>query len=326
MQALYTTCNSWRNRSTQKAKCPTVKWSGIQNILEEAQSDVLLLLDCCNAGTANTNEGEGLTELISACAWNSEANGVGPYSFTNALVIELQDLAKRPFFSTGELYGNIFSRIQGRMPENGMERHPAPVHLVLTNDSQYPRSIQLSKRFGKAEIGNAICDASDLSMPSRADLSDLGEEAPWQMRGLSMSTLANDQGLSIESANQINDLHRATSELKVPRLAFAIRLRDNIKADELSTDLFLEWLRHIPAIAEQVKVEAGFDSFSSLLIVSMPLSLSGYLPPDRAVISLGPISSSNLISSLHTATPHMSSAEATRSILPNDSRFIKTKK
>jgi hypothetical protein len=212
------------------------------------------------------------------------------------------------------------------MPENGMERHPAPVHLALTNDNQYPRSIQLSKRFGQAKISNAVCDAPDLSMPSRADLSDLGKEAPWQMRGLSMSTLTNDQGLSIESANQINDLHRATSKLKVPRLAFAIRLRDNIKADDLSTDLFLEWLRHIPAITEQVKVEVGFDSFSSLLIVSIPLSLSGYLPPDRAVISLGPISSSNLISSLHTATPHMSSAEATRSILPNDSRFIKTKK
>jgi hypothetical protein len=241
-------------------------------------------------------------------------------------VIKLQDLAKRPFFSTGELYGNIFSRIQGRMPENGMERHPAPVHLALTNDNQYPRSIQLSKRFGQAKISNAVCDAPDLSMPSRADLSDLGKEAPWQMRGLSMSTLTNDQGLSIESANQINDLHRATSKLKVPRLAFAIRLRDNIKADDLSTDLFLEWLRHIPAITEQVKVEVGFDSFSSLLIVSIPLSLSGYLPPDRAVISLGPINSSNLISSLHTATPHMSGAEATHSILSNDSKFIKARK
>ena len=60
------------------------------------------------------------------------------------------------------------------------------------------------------------------------------------------------------SANQIDDLHCAISEAKVPRLAFAVRLRDNIQAGELSADLFLEWLRHIPTIAEQVKVEAGF--------------------------------------------------------------------
>jgi len=47
---------------------------------------------------------------------------------------------------------------------------------------------------------------------------------------------------------------------------------------------------------DEVKVEAGFDSFSSLLIVSVPISLSIYVPRDPAVICLGPITSSNLIS------------------------------
>jgi hypothetical protein len=46
---------------------------------------------------------------------------------------------------------------------------------------------------------------------------------------------------------------------------------------------------------DEVKVEAGFDSFSSLLIVSVPISLSIYVPRDPAVIRLGPITSSNLI-------------------------------
>jgi len=126
---------------------PTVKWSGIQNVLEEAQSDILLLLDCCHSGTANTNEGHGVTELISAGAYNTKANGVGPYSFTSALVLELEDLAWKPNFSTAELYNNIFCRIQLRMPEDDLrtERHPAPIHIVLTNDTQYRRSIHLSK-------------------------------------------------------------------------------------------------------------------------------------------------------------------------------------
>ncbi len=72
-------------------------------------------------------------------------NGAGPYSFTNSFVIELQDLEKKPSFSTGELYSNILSMTQGRTTEKGMERHPAPVNLVLTNDTQFPRSVQLSK-------------------------------------------------------------------------------------------------------------------------------------------------------------------------------------
>jgi hypothetical protein len=51
----------------------------------------------------------------------------------------------------------------------------------------------------------------------------------------------------------------------------------------------------MPTFAEEVKVEAGFNSFSSLLIVSIPLSLYDYLPRNPAIISLGPITSSNIL-------------------------------
>jgi hypothetical protein len=127
-----------------------VKWGAIQSFLEESPSDALILLDCCASGTANTSEGSGVTEIISACAWNQIANGVGPYSLTSALAIELERLSKRAQFSVGELYRNVYLRMQSWIPEwlteEGMnvERHPAPIHLVLTQDSQMPRSIQLS--------------------------------------------------------------------------------------------------------------------------------------------------------------------------------------
>lgn len=104
-----------------------------------------------------------MTELISACAYNARANGVGPYSFTHALVIELRELAKKPCFSVGELYSNIFCRIQARMPEDGTERHPAPVHLVLTNDTRYQQRIQLSKLPEKVGDARASCLSSDIS-------------------------------------------------------------------------------------------------------------------------------------------------------------------
>ena len=231
-------------------------------MLEEAPSDVLLLLDCCNAGTANTNEGEGLTELISACAYNSKANGVGPYSFTHALVIELKELAKRPSFSVGELYGNIFCRIQARMPEDGTERHPAPVHLVLTNDTHYQQSIRISSQWKENRDDR-------LSVPK--------VDAP-----------------NADTDSQ-NSLSQDLTGVKVPRLAFAIRLRDNFSASELSAELFTEWLRTMPTIAAEVKVEAGFDSFSTLVIVSIPIYLSAYLPCDPAIISLGPVTSPNRV-------------------------------
>jgi hypothetical protein len=51
----------------------------------------------------------------------------------------------------------------------------------------------------------------------------------------------------------------------------------------------------MPAIAEEVKIEAGFDSFSTLLIVSILFALSAYIPSHAAVLFLGPILSGNKI-------------------------------
>jgi hypothetical protein len=79
---------------------------------------------------------------------NSKANGAGYYSFTYALVLELKALSYRSSFSVGDLYGNVYGRTQNRMQDDalGTECHPAPVHLVLTSDNTYQRSIQLSLR------------------------------------------------------------------------------------------------------------------------------------------------------------------------------------
>ncbi|KAF8849928.1 hypothetical protein BDZ45DRAFT_752263 [Acephala macrosclerotiorum] len=133
-------------RSAGRSKYQTVKWSGIQNVLEEAQSGVLLLLDCCHSGISNTDEGRGITELLASSDYHFIANGVGPFSFRHALVIELLKMPRHSRFSVLELYNNIYFRIQGRMPEDGRERHPAPVHLVLTNSGLLRQRIEFSIR------------------------------------------------------------------------------------------------------------------------------------------------------------------------------------
>ena len=95
------------NPSLQKKtneKYGTVTWTGIQKFLEQAESDVLILLDCCSAGIGNIGEGNGVTEVICACAYDVEANGIGHYSFTKALTIERRLLSWKESFSVSELY------------------------------------------------------------------------------------------------------------------------------------------------------------------------------------------------------------------------------
>jgi hypothetical protein len=52
----------------------------------------------------------GATELICACAFDAKANGVGYYSFTQALTTELRLLSKKPCFSISELYTSVYTR------------------------------------------------------------------------------------------------------------------------------------------------------------------------------------------------------------------------
>jgi methylenetetrahydrofolate reductase (NADPH) len=257
-----------------------VKWGGIQTLLEEAPCDVLILLDCCASGTASASEGNGVNEVISACAYNQIANGVGPYSFTSALVVELKKLSRKSYFSVGELYRNIFLRVQNREEVLGGRRagrHPAPIHLILTQDDP-PRSIQLSARDFSIESGQIDGSASE------------GHTQRKETQEEDNSTLPNHP--KSESSFEIPTGLKADNN---PRLAFAIRLTNTFQPGEDMLHLFTEWLRSFPTIAENVdvKVEGCFDSFSTLVIVSLPIAVASYLPRDPAIMSLGPITSSN---------------------------------
>lgn len=241
--------------------------------MEQAQSDVLVLLDCCHAGTANSNEGNGVTELIAACSYGEKTNTRGSYSFTGALEQELRELSKLPSFSIGNLYHNIFCRIQSRFINQGQE-NPAPVYLPLTQeDPRFPRSIRLSvhkeRQNGAPSVSSQSTDEHSYEVKAPGT-NAIPAEAPFQSSSCIQSEVT-------------------------PRIAFAIRLKEDFNVGELSSDLFLEWLRNLPASVAEVKIEAGFNSFSSLLIVSVPVCISIYMPKDPAVISLGPITSLNQV-------------------------------
>jgi len=298
-------------RNYTKPKCPIVKWGGIQTILEEAPNDVLILLDCCASGTANASEGNGVNELISACAFNETANGVGPFSFTSALVTELRLLGNRPSFSVGELYKKIFFRTQCRMPEElyadgtERERHPAPIHLVLTQGGPVPRSIQLPARVGpQRPVPTASSWQPPLSWGYNGSSSvsfDSGTSATANSRNSSVSgpSVKQDSSSTTGTSITVDPIQEVSEGLKYqrgPRLLFAIRMRDTFQPGEDMVELFTEWMRCMPTIADEVNVEASFDSFSTIVIISLPVSVAAYLPQDPSIISLGPITSENRVS------------------------------
>ena len=284
-----------------------------------AQSDILILLDCCWSGVANDTEGSGVIELICACPFNSRANGVGHYSFTRALTTELRLLSKAPYFSVGKLYTAIYTRMQSYLMQGiDNERYPPPVHFVLSQDEALVRGgIQLSVRdqmfSGLPEIGSSksTCfdhagsrkrteewdsihapnkrPALDKDSNSRMENGSLqGKDEP---EGLSSQGFENpDQG---QTNNEVPNSFSKDSlyPFDAPRALFAVRFREDIRAEDLSVKLFQEWLRSIPAAAEEVRVEASFKCFSTLLLITVPLSMSSYIPQHLAIFALGAVKS-----------------------------------
>jgi hypothetical protein len=315
-------------------KNPKVVWSGIQRSLEMAQSDVLILLDCCWSGVANETEGSGITELLCACPFDGRANGVGHYSFTQALTTELRLLGKLPRFSVGRLYTAIYTRMQSFLMQGvNNERYPPPVHFVLSQDGPLIKGIHLAalapkvihspERSALDNLKRLREDEPSSMQDKRRKLSRAGSSSIEETLQHSVNEAKDQssQGPSgceenrtvFEEANPCKNAERSDREeqtgdqeqssipkdslqlLDAPRALFAIRFREDIRGEDLSVELFREWLRSTPAAVEEVRIEASFKCFSTLILFTVPSSMSAYMLQHPAVFPLGAVTSSIIL-------------------------------
>jgi hypothetical protein len=159
------------------------------------------------------------------------------------------------------MYKRIFFRTQCRMPEElyedgtERERHPAPIHLVLTQAGPVPRGIQLPGPVRPQYPGKPLA-----SVPNHA-LSDLHETSG---SSSSNQTDAPVSGAVMSVPGETCTLPPASPHAEVaqqsplgpktPRLIFAVRLRDTLKPGEDMVEYFTEWIRNFPTIADEMKV------------------------------------------------------------------------
>lgn len=98
---------------------PTASWKQVKHILlEEAQSDILVVLDCCFAGNAFADfqrSERRVFEIMVATAAGALTARPGPHSFTTAMMRALRKLreaSSRPI-STWELSQTILKDAEG---------------------------------------------------------------------------------------------------------------------------------------------------------------------------------------------------------------------
>ncbi|KAI1138216.1 hypothetical protein F5Y05DRAFT_419077 [Hypoxylon sp. FL0543] len=132
-------------------RASTIRWSGIQQILEEARSDTLIIMDSAYFPSSKMVRQKGVLELIAASSSEEYFDVLGRSSFTRTLADQLRTRATQRFpnpLSAAELHSKLLSVypkiIQDKHPEKGVViSFPSPLHIQISGNSRLP-SITLS--------------------------------------------------------------------------------------------------------------------------------------------------------------------------------------
>lgn len=241
-------------------------------MLEEAQSDVLMLLDCCAAASSATGAGSGITEVIAACGFETWAPGVGQHSFTRSLIEELKYLCRTAPFSTAVLHNLVLSRAKYWKPRYGIsasdqERRKTPIYIVLSNEGKQ-RSIEIEP----IPAPGSTPGLSPNKSASRA--SSTSSRLPDR---------ANSPRPSQSSKSSVDEVW-PDKTFRCPKVLISVALEEE---QWLSTQQWEDWLRSIPGLVRYANVEGVYGSDSTLLLLSVPVAVWDLLPADPAMNFVG---------------------------------------
>lgn len=265
-------------------------------MLEEAECDVLILLDCCAAASSGGSHGKGVTELIAACGFEAFAPGVGEHSFTRSLIEELKYLSQRcDSVTTALLHNKVLARIKKswnpRYSSNGsQERRRTPIHIHLSDDTKQ-RCIKLAPLQPLT-----ACTPSSNSLHA----SSSGSSDPSTSASEDVDMIGSDE----TSPSSLSEVW-PDKKFESPKVLISVALQED---QRLNAEDWLEWLKSVPALANLVQVEGVFKSDSTLLILTLPVALWDSIPRDPAVTFLAFVRSHNLSNPSHQHSQGISTA------------------
>lgn len=122
-----------------------IRWSGIQEFLEGACSDTLIIFDAVYYPSSKVVRQKGVLELIASSASEDHYNLLGRNNLTRALAQQLHARAmlRLPHpLSAAELHGKLLSAypkiIQEKSPEGPIASLPLPLHLQMSGNPRLP--------------------------------------------------------------------------------------------------------------------------------------------------------------------------------------------
>ena len=269
----------------------SLPWYALQTSLEQADSDVLMLLDCGAAALCNSHPNKGVTEAIAACGVQTGTAEITESSFTQSLVEVLEDWEGRSLPLTATvLHSEIFSRIKCYNPKylehsQRQESQPAgrgmiPIHMIVSGQESQ-RSIVLTAVEVLADL--PISDASSPITPVQTSAPKIPLRLPADAVNPPYTRWLRKE-FPRDVCGQPKDY--------CPTVLVSLALEDNerIRLKELTA-----LLHSIPALSRYAHVESIYKSDSTLLLLTLPVAIWNLLPDEPAVKFVAFVRSWNLV-------------------------------
>ncbi|CAP72575.1 uncharacterized protein PODANS_2_70 [Podospora anserina S mat+] len=266
---LYWACNA-------REDAAKLKWDGVRCLFEDAQSEILLLLDSCaipNAPMAGSNVAK---QAIAAYTPEQTPFEPGPRSFTASLTDTLHKLSltNRPF-SAQRLFEDLRQQRQHESAQalarlaNGASKQPVAHERI-------PALFTLTHTRGHGIILVPLD-------PKAAQLQSPPQSADTDLQGTWKSG-RDDRPLSSEEVMGLT--------FDEPRVLVCTTFVGDASPDMA---FFNQWLHNTPPAASKIKVEGMFLGPPTMLLISMPNSVWNVVQHDKVCCFLGSIGSHNMI-------------------------------
>lgn len=262
--------------SNTREDAAKLKWDGVRCLFEDAQSEILLLIDSCAVRDAPMAGSHGAKQAIAAYTPEQTSLEPGPRSFTATLAETLHKLSTsgRPF-SVQKLYDDLRQQRQqestqalARLSNGATKPNPVPGRL--------PAFFTLTPAKGQGIILVPLDPkASQLQSPPQS--ADADVHTSWR-------SSPEDRPLRPE---EIIDL-----TLDEQRVLVCTTFVGDASPDMA---FFHQWLHNTPPAASKITVEGMFLGPPTMLLISMPHHVWNIVQHDKVCCFLGYISSHNMI-------------------------------
>ncbi|KAH7377993.1 hypothetical protein BKA64DRAFT_714496 [Cadophora sp. MPI-SDFR-AT-0126] len=264
---------------TRNMNYSSFEWNACQSLFEQSTSDTLFLFDCCSAAAAASSvpsRTNAITETIAACGWETWAPEPGRHSFTNALIEVLEEWIDRKSFSAAMLHSEILSVLKATRPKKRLEISKTPIYIVTTSNPK-TCSIEIRKR--------GQCSISQSYAQSEESVSTSGQTSVQAMTSEPL-----EAGDEFDLSSLVATLPDNTFAL--PHIIMSVALESD---QMLDVSGFEQWMKDFPALAKYAKIQGVYQSYSTLVLLSVPVVVWNLLPENSACNFVGYTKSDNLL-------------------------------